>query len=69
MKSDHGGQAESRLGAAREKINAATLGAKGQEIGRVEEVGDGIALISGLPDARLGELLKFERGIARSRIA
>ncbi len=33
-----------------------------EQIGRVEEVGDGIALISGLPDARLDELLHFDKG-------
>ncbi len=62
MPNDHAAPALSWLGAARQNLNAAVLGARGQEIGRVEEVGDGIALISGLPDARLSELLKFERG-------
>jgi F-type H+-transporting ATPase subunit alpha len=62
MTNDKIAQAESWLGAAREKLDAVALGAKGEEIGRVEEVGDGIALISGLPDARLAELLKFEKG-------
>jgi len=55
-------QADAWLGLAREKLGAAALGAKAEEIGRVEEVGDGIALISGLPDARLAELLKFDKG-------
>ena len=55
-------QADAWLGQAREKLGAAALGAKAEEIGRVEEVGDGIALISGLPDARLAELLKFDKG-------
>ena len=62
MRSDHDAQAECWLRNTREKLEAATLGAKGEEIGRVEEVGDGIALISGLPDARLGELLRLEKG-------
>jgi F-type H+/Na+-transporting ATPase subunit alpha len=62
MTNDHGAQAESWLGAARQKLDAAVLGPKAEEIGRVEEVGDGIALVSGLPDARLAELLRFEKG-------
>ena len=33
-----------------------------EEIGRVVSVGDGIAMVSGLPGARLDELLRFERG-------
>ena len=31
-------------------------------VGRVAEVGDGIARISGLPDAAVNELLEFENG-------
>lgn len=54
--------AETWLRQAREKLAAATLGPRAEQIGRVEEVGDGIALISGLPDARLSELLRFEKG-------
>lgn len=33
-----------------------------QTLGRVERVGDGIAFVSGLPDAALNELLRFENG-------
>src|SRR5271154_3519340 len=62
MTNDHGAQAETWLDAARQKLDSAALGARAEEIGRVEQAGDGIALISGLPDARLAELLKFERG-------
>jgi F-type H+-transporting ATPase subunit alpha len=62
MTSDQDTQAESWLDSAREKLDAAALGARAEEIGRVEQAGDGIALISGLPDARLAELLKFEKG-------
>jgi F-type H+/Na+-transporting ATPase subunit alpha len=62
MTNDHGARAESWLGNARHKLDAAALGPKAEEIGRVEEVGDGIALVSGLPDARLAELLRFEKG-------
>jgi F-type H+/Na+-transporting ATPase subunit alpha len=62
MTNDHGAQAETWLDAARQKLDSAALGPKAEEIGRVEEVGDGIAIVSGLPDARLAELLKFEKG-------
>ncbi|MCA9883230.1 MAG: F0F1 ATP synthase subunit alpha [Anaerolineae bacterium] len=34
------------------------------EVGYVEEVGDGIARVSGLPNARFNELLRFENGTA-----
>jgi F-type H+-transporting ATPase subunit alpha len=47
---------------ARVKLGAARLGPRGEQIGRVEEVGDGVALVSGLPDARLDELLRFGGG-------
>jgi F-type H+-transporting ATPase subunit alpha len=47
---------------ARTKIGTAKLGAHAEQIGRVEEVGDGIALVSGLPDVQLDELLRFDRG-------
>ena len=32
-------------------------------VGRVVEVGDGIARVSGLPDAAVNELLEFEGGV------
>ena len=41
---------------AKERLRATTLGATAEQIGRVEEVGDGIALVSGLPNVRLDEL-------------
>ena len=47
---------------ARATLDAITLGARAEEIGRVEEVGDGIALVSGLRRVRLDELLRFEKG-------
>src|SRR5580658_7783075 len=50
------------LRGARATVGATRLGAKAEEIGRVEEVGDGIALISGLPNVRLDELLQFQKG-------
>ncbi len=36
-------------------------------VGRVAEVGDGIARVSGLPDAAVNELLEFEDGTRRPR--
>ena len=47
---------------ARTTLGASKLGARAEEIGRVEEVGDGIALISGLANVRLDELLQFQKG-------
>jgi len=55
-------QADAWLDRSRTKLGAAKLGAHAEQIGRVEEVGDGIALVSGLPDVRLDELLRFARG-------
>ena len=50
------------LADARRKAAAAPIGPYTEDIGRVEEAGDGIALVSGLSAARLDELLRFERG-------
>ena len=50
------------LASARARLSAASLGARAEEIGRVEQVGDGIALVSGLPGVRLDELLRFDGG-------
>ena len=47
---------------ARASLDSATLAAHAEEVGRVEEVGDGVALISGLRHVRLDELLRFEKG-------
>ncbi|CAN5678630.1 hypothetical protein BH11PSE1_BH11PSE1_13150 [soil metagenome] len=47
---------------ARASVASASLGPSAEQIGRVEEVGDGVALVSGLSDVRLDELLRFERG-------
>ena len=38
------------------------LRAEARSVGRVEEIADGIARVSGLSEARLGELLRFEDG-------
>ena len=42
------------------RLASAALGPKADEIGRVEEIGDGIALVSGLPTVRLDEMLLFD---------
>jgi F-type H+-transporting ATPase subunit alpha len=44
----------------RDAIARTTLAPQGEAVGRVEQVADGIARISGLPDARLNELLRFD---------
>ncbi|WP_018317138.1 F0F1 ATP synthase subunit alpha [Bradyrhizobium sp. WSM2793] len=44
------------------RVGATGLGPETEQIGRVEEVGDGIALVSGLPAVRQDELLRFEKG-------
>jgi F-type H+/Na+-transporting ATPase subunit alpha len=54
--------ADAWLDLARAKLVTAVLGPKVEQVGRVEEVGDGIALVSGMPDVRLDELLRFDRG-------
>ena len=50
------------LARARRKVKAVPLGPRTEQIGHVEQVGDGIAHISGLADVRLGELVRFEKG-------
>src|SRR6516225_3543938 len=47
---------------SREMIARIGLAPQAETIGRVERVGDGIALVSGLPDACLNELLRFDGG-------
>ena len=50
------------LSEARERVRQAPLAPVAEEVGRVEAVADGIALISGLPSVRLDELVHFEHG-------
>lgn len=45
-----------------EALDTAPLGPRIQHKGRVEEIGDGVAMISGLRDVRLDEVLRFEGG-------
>jgi F-type H+-transporting ATPase subunit alpha len=62
MTSDPEFRADVWLEHARAKLGLAALGPQAEQIGRVEEVGDGIALVSGLPTVRLDELLRFDKG-------
>lgn len=50
------------LDALRARMLAAPLGPETQERGEVLAVSDGIAQVSGLASARLGEVLRFEGG-------
>ena len=56
------GSSERWLKQARATIAATRLGAQASDIGRVEEVGDGVALVSGLRRVRLDELVRFAGG-------
>jgi len=62
MTNDPDAPAEVWLEHARAKLGTTALGPHTEQIGRVEEVGDGIALVSGLPTVRLDELLRFGKG-------
>ncbi|HEX9992194.1 MAG TPA: F0F1 ATP synthase subunit alpha [Acidimicrobiales bacterium] len=48
--------------ALRRNLEGFSPGLEARQVGRVLEVGDGIARISGLPDAAVNELLEFETG-------
>ncbi|CAA7626577.1 F1 sector of membrane-bound ATP synthase, alpha subunit [Candidatus Terasakiella magnetica] len=50
------------LDGARAALGAVALGPLAEQVGRVEEVGDGIARVSGLPNIRLDELVRFDKG-------
>jgi F-type H+/Na+-transporting ATPase subunit alpha len=50
------------LHAEREALSRVRLSPEALSVGRVEEIADGVARVSGLPEARLGELLRFEGG-------
>ncbi len=62
MADDQRGSPAGWLADARAKLAGAELGPRVEQVGRVEEVGDGIALVSGLPDLRLDELVRFAKG-------
>lgn len=54
--------ADTWLARARDAVARTEVGVAVERFGVVEEVADGIAFLSGLPDARLDELLSFEGG-------
>ena len=56
------GSPEDWLTQAQSCIARANLGPRVDAIGRVESIGDGVAMVSGLPDSRLDELLCLARG-------
>jgi F-type H+-transporting ATPase subunit alpha len=62
MTADISARADSWPADASATLAAAHLGPKAEQVGRVADVGDGIALVSGLPDVRLDELLRFQPG-------
>ena len=51
------------LSASRERLGALVLKPSLKHIGRVVQIGDGVAMVRGLPEARLDELLVFENGV------
>lgn len=57
------------LARSRTALARAVLSAEAESLGRVEQVADGIARISGLPGVRLNELLHFEGGLTGFALA
>jgi F-type H+-transporting ATPase subunit alpha len=53
---------EAWVSRARTRVREAPLGPVASSVGRVETVADGIVMVSGLAEARLDELVRFERG-------
>lgn len=62
MTSDIDARVGEWLARARKSLDKADLRPRAEEIGRVEEIGDGVARISGLPSLRLDEILHFDKG-------
>jgi F-type H+/Na+-transporting ATPase subunit alpha len=50
------------LSRSRKAVADTKLAPEAETVGVVERVADGIALVSGLPDVRLNELLRFDGG-------
>jgi F-type H+-transporting ATPase subunit alpha len=48
---------------SRERVDALAVVPRLEKVGRVLQIGDGVATVSGLPDTRLDELLLFEGGV------
>ena len=51
------------LGRSRRRIVSLALEPRLEQIGHVAQIGDGVAMVTGLPDARLDELLVFDSGV------
>ena len=51
------------IDASRSRISALPLAPQVEHIGHVVQIGDGVAMVSGLPGTRLDELLIFENGV------
>jgi F-type H+-transporting ATPase subunit alpha len=62
MPDDASAPAQAWLSHAQDRARGARLGPHAEEIGHVEETGDGIALVSGLQHVRLDELVRFSGG-------
>jgi len=50
------------LKAAKQRVKATTLEPVSEQVGHVEAIADGIALVSGLRNVRLDEVVRFEHG-------
>ena len=61
-KGGNGGKADDWLVSSRATLARTQFAPQAETVGRVEHVSDGIASVSGLPDVRLNELLRFEGG-------
>jgi F-type H+/Na+-transporting ATPase subunit alpha len=48
---------------SRQRVGALALEPRLEHVGRVAQVGDGVAIVRGLPETRLDELLIFEGGV------
>ncbi|GAB5098000.1 F0F1 ATP synthase subunit alpha [Caballeronia sp. HLA56] len=55
--------ADDWLARSRATLAQTRFSAQAQAVGRVEHIADGIALVSGLPDVRLNEMLRFDGGL------
>ena len=54
--------AEDIAAALARNVSEFTTGTEAEQVGRIAEVGDGIARVTGLPGATVNELLEFENG-------
>ena len=60
---DSGKFLDAWLARARARVAGTDLSPAAEEVGRLETLADGVAFVSGLPNARLDELLQFENGV------